>query len=102
MGEGDGARAERDDLMAREGEGRVCERRANRIKKRFLASRTAPMWVPRWPRETGMSVLTLSVESFGALRRPVAHSSATYGMPTKSCSAAIVYGIGSALSAFLL
>jgi len=49
-----------------------------------------------------MSVLTLSVESFGALRRPVAHSSATYGMPTKSCSAAIVYGIGSALSAFLL
>ena len=63
---------------------------------------TAPMCVPRWPSETGTSVLMLSVVSFGALRSPVAHSAATYGMPTKSCSSAIVHGIAIALSAFLL
>ena len=63
---------------------------------------TAPMCVPRWPREMGMRVLTSSALSSGALRRFAAHSSITYGMPMKSCSVAIVYGMGSALSVFLL
>ena len=63
---------------------------------------TAPMCVPRWPRETGMSVFTLSTDIFGAARRPVTRSAITYGMPTASCRKAIVYGIGRAFRAFLL
>merc|ERR1719331_1456460 len=63
---------------------------------------TAPMCVPRWPRETGMSVLISSFDSLGVLRSPVSHSAPAYGMPTASCSRAIVYGMARALSAFLL
>merc|ERR1719231_199261 len=46
--------------------------------------RTAPTWVPRWQRADGVRFLTFSLVGTGALRRPVPHSSITYGMPAKS------------------
>eukprot|EP00967_Tisochrysis_lutea_P046062 scaffold55904_cov27-Tisochrysis_lutea.AAC.1 len=63
---------------------------------------TAPMCVPRWPSDTGISVFTLSELSLGTLRSPVSQSVPAYGIPTKSWRSAMLHGMGRALSAFLL
>ncbi len=63
---------------------------------------TPATWVAARKKACELSVLMLSNESLGALRRPESHRNATYGNPKNNSTVAAVHGNGNALSTLLL